>query len=32
MLEDELRTLYAKASKGFLRGRRVVPRGETGEM
>jgi len=26
MLEQELSTLYEKASHGFLRGRRVVPR------
>ena len=29
MLEQELSALYAKASKGFLRGRRVVSRVET---
>lgn len=28
MLEHELATLYAKSSKGYLRGRRVTPRPE----
>lgn len=28
LLENELATLYAKSSKGYLRGRRVTPRPE----
>lgn len=28
LLENELATLYAKSSKGYLRGRRVTPRSE----